>query len=250
MYHGPGAPLSPGVAAGGYALAVACFFSIGLWTGGGLGPAALAQVLALGLVPWLVVRLHGGSRADLGLVAPPVLGVLGAVLAGCGLWLVALRLAAPVVEATDAGPAMRALSRELTAGPAALALVVYGVVPAVCEELVHRGLVLGALAPRVGRVLALAITTALFMALHLELARMVSAGLVGVSAGLLALWSRSIGPAIAVHAVNNLVALALGLGLWPGLVGALTVRPDAALAGAIALVATGLGLGWIGRQRM
>lgn len=249
LYRGPGAPLTPGVALGGYALAVACFFSIGLTIGGGPLPEALAQLLALGGVPLLLVRLHGGTRADLGLVAPPLLGVVGGLVAGAGSWLVALRLAHPVVEATHAGPAMRALSQQLLAGDVAVVLLVRALVPAVCEELLHRGLLLGALAPRLGRAGAIAVATLLFALLHLEPARMVGAALIGAVAGVLATWGRSIGPAIAVHAMNNGVVLALGLGLAPGLSRAVVRHPDSAVAVAGGLIALGLTLGWIGRQR-
>lgn len=249
LYHGPGAPLAPGVAVAGYALAVACFFSIGLLVGGGPLPATIAQVLALAGVPLLLVRLHGGTRADLGLVAPPLVGMLGGIVAGAGSWLVAMRLAHPVVEATHAGLAMRALSQQLLAGDVAVVLLVRAVVPAACEELLHRGLLLGALAPRLGRAGAIAITTIVFAALHLEPARMVGAVVVGGVAGLLATWSRSLGPAVAVHAVNNGVLLALGLGRFPVVGHAVARHPDQALAVAAGLVATGLALGWIGRQR-
>lgn len=250
MYHGPGAPLSAAVALGGYALAVACFFSIGLWLGDGRVTEVAAQVVALAGVPVLLLRLHGGGRADLGLVAPPLLTVIGAALAGTGTWLVALHLARPVVEATDAGRSMHALSRQLLAGDVAYVLVARALVPAVCEELLHRGLVLGALAPRLGRVSALVVVTALFAALHLEPARMVSAAAVGLVAGALALWSRSVVPAITVHAVNNGVALALGLGLIPSVSVAIARHPDGALAVAAALVVVGCALAWLGRQRM
>lgn len=249
LYHGPGAPLAPAIAIGGYGLAVACFFSIGLVTGGGRWMETLAQVVALAGVPVLLVRLHGGTRADLGLTAPPLLGVVGAIVAGCGSWLVAHALAAPVVEATGREQAIDRLSRELLAGDVALVLLLRALVPAVCEELLHRGLVLGALAPRHGRAIAVAATTIAFAAIHLEPARMVGAAVVGLLAGALATWGRSVVPAMAVHAVNNAVALALALGVAPDVSRALGRHPDASLAVACGMVGAGLTLGWIGRQR-
>ena len=249
LYHGPGTSLEPAVALGGYALAVACFFSIGMMIGGGPLPSTIAQVVALAGVPVLLVRLHGGGRADLGLVRPPLLPMVGAVVAGAGIWLIALRLAQPVVRATDAGPAMRELSRTLLADDVAIVLVVRALVPAICEELVHRGLLLSALAPRLGRGLAVIVTAALFALIHLEPARMVSASLIGLLAGMLAVWGRSVGPAIALHGVNNAAALLVGMGVWPGLDRALGGHPDQALAAACGLVGAGIGLAWVGRQR-
>jgi membrane protease YdiL (CAAX protease family) len=248
LYHGPGAPFAAGLAMAGWALAISTFFTIGLLVGGN-GPlaASIAQVLALAGVPIALVRLHGGDRTDLGLALPPLLGMAGAILAGAGTWLIAMHLAPHVVRATGSEDAIRELSRELLAGDVAIILLARAVVPAVCEELLHRGLLLGALAPRFGRGLAIAFTTALFALIHLEPARMVSAALVGALAGTMATWGRSIGPAIALHLVNNAVALWVGLGRWPR--AHLAAHPDAALAVACGLVGIGLLLAWIGRQR-
>lgn len=247
LYRGPGAPLEPAVAFGGWALAVATFFVIGM-AGGGVPVEALAQVVGLAVLPVLVVRVHGGTLADLGLTRPPLLPVVGAVVAGAGAWLVALHLALPVMRATEGQQHIEQLSRQMLAGEVATVLVLRALVPGVCEEVLHRGLLLGALAPRYGRVAAIVITTVLFAALHLEPARMVATAVVGLLAALLAVWARSIVPAMVVHVVNNATALALGLGLVPSVNRAVTAHPDAALVLAGGLVAGGLGLAWLGRQ--
>lgn len=248
LYHGPGTPLTPSIAAGGYALAVACFFAIGLIGGNNGVTEALGQLVALAGVPIALVRLHGGTRADLGLTRPPVLVVVGALVAGTGSWLVAHALAAPLVEATGRTREVDRLSRQLLAGDVALVLLLRALMPAICEELLHRGLVLGALVPRYGRVIALVATTLVFAVLHLEPARMVGAAVVGLLAGVFALCARSVVPAMTLHLVNNAVALGLALGTLPG-VATIARHPDAALAVAGALVGSGIGLGWIGRQR-
>ena len=252
LFHGPGAPFDPRLALGGYALAVSTFFLVGMVVGGGPAMAVLTQVVALAGVPLVLVRLHGGHRSDLGLTAPPLLGMIGAVVAGAGAWLVALHLARPVLHATDGERVVREISRELRAGDresaldVTIILVSRALVPGVCEELLHRGLLLGALAPRLGRALAIVLTTLLFALIHLEPARMVSAALIGALAGTMATWSRSIGPAIALHVTNNAVALSLALGAWPG--AHLAAHPSLALGGALGLVVVGLALAWLGRQ--
>lgn len=254
LYHGPGAPFEPRIALAGYALAVATFFLVGMEVGASHGMFALSQLVALGGIPIVLVRLHGGDRSDLGLTAPPLLGMIGAIVAGLGTWLVAHHLAEPIVHATDGERAVRELSQELLARDpsapvldVAIILLARALVPAVCEELLHRGLLLGALAPRLGRALAIAATTALFALIHLEPARMISPVIVGLLAGVMATWSRSIGPAIALHLVNNATALWIGLGGWPRR--HLEAHPDAALTVASALIPLGLLLTWIGRQR-
>jgi membrane protease YdiL (CAAX protease family) len=249
LYHGAGAPLEPAIAVGGYALAVASFFAVGLFLGGAPWAQTLAQIVALAGVPLLLVRLHGGTRADLGLCRPPLLAVIGALIAGSGSWLIALMLARPVVHATHSEHAIDRLSRELLAGDVAQVLLYRALIPAVCEELLHRGLVLGSLAPRYGRVIAIAATTLVFGLLHLEPARMVGAAVVGLLAGTLATWSRSVVPAMVVHATNNAVALGLALGVAPSVSRTIGGHPEGARLVAVGLVVGGITLGWIGRQR-
>jgi membrane protease YdiL (CAAX protease family) len=251
LYHGVGQPLPAGLALLIYGLATATFFAIVLTLGDGLAASVVAQVVGFVLVPVAAMRLHGVTARELGLARPPLLGVIGALVIGAGLWLLALRLAAPVIEATGRQAATRELSRRLLAPatPLPLVLAVNALAPGVCEELLHRGLLLGALAPRLGRAGAIAIITVLFAALHLEPARMVAAALLGLVAGVLAAWGRSVWPAIVLHVVNNTVALALGAGALPTLGAVISRHPDGSTAGAVGVCVLGLSLGWLGRQR-
>lgn len=113
-------------------------------------------------------------------------------------------------------------------------------VPSLCEELTHRGLLAGGLAPRLGRLGAVAASTLLFAALHLEPARILATAIVGGAAGTVAAWSRSLWPAIALHAVNNAIVAALSLGHAPALRRAIDTHAAAALAIAVGLAIAGL----------
>lgn len=244
VYHAGGAPLPAGQTLVAYALAIATMFSVALVIGAGHGEAAVAELLGLALVPLAVARLHQVPFAQLGLIAPRPLAVIGAVVAGCGLWLVALYAAAPVVEATGREEAIRELNTHLFGGgpeiaPLLLALVV---VPSFCEELTHRGLVLGGLAPATGRALAVVVSTVLFALLHIEPSRMVATAILGAAAGVSALWSGSLWPAVALHATNNAIVVVLGIGAAPWLV-RIGERPES-LAGACALSVLGLATVW------
>lgn len=246
VYHGDGAPLPVGLTLMAYGFAVATALAVALVIGGGRVESAIAEAVGLGGVPLVVLWLHKVPRAQLGLVAPRPLALGGAVVAGAGLWLIALAAAAPIVDATDRREAVEHLSSELFGGgpPIALLLLTLVAVPAVCEELAHRGLLLGGLAPGVGRALAVVISTALFAALHVEPARMVSTAILGAAAGLCALWSRSLWPSIALHATNNLVVLLLGVGALPRLAVAIDRRPEWAMPIAGALASLGLVAVW------
>ncbi len=251
LYHGVGQPLPAGLALLIYGLATATFFAIHLTLGGGLLASAVAQAVAFVVIPVAALRLHGVAPRQLGLERPPLLGMIGALVIGAGLWLIALRLALPIIEATGSEQATRELSHRLLAPAMPLPLVIAAnaLAPGLCEELLHRGMLLGALAPRLGRVAAIAITTVLFAALHLEPARMATAALLGLAAGILAVWARSVWPAVVLHGVNNTVALAVGAGIAPQLATAIRSHPFGSVTVAGGLCAAGFALAWIGRQR-
>ncbi len=98
----------------------------------------------------------------------------------------------------------------------ALALVGIGLAPAVAEELLCRGLVQRGLEARLPPVVAIPLASAFFGALHVDPVHAVFASLLGLYLGLAAYLAGSIRAAIACHAVNNLLAVAIAA-LWPGL---------------------------------
>lgn len=244
LYHGDGAPLPVGLTLAAYGFAIATLFAIALVIGAGRTETAIAEVAGFGLVPLAIARAHGVAFAHLGLVRPRAAAVAGAALAGCGLWLLALHAAQPVVEATGRREAVEELTTHFFGGGAGLPYLVLTLclVPAVCEELTHRGLLLGGLSAGIGRALGVVITTALFAALHLEPARMVATAILGGAAAACALWSRSVWPAVALHATNNLAVVLVGTDAVPGLGGAIERQPGPSLAAAAALAIAGLAI--------
>ncbi|MBZ0232558.1 MAG: CPBP family intramembrane metalloprotease [Deltaproteobacteria bacterium] len=252
MYH---APLPPSTALATWALAAGTFFLLGTTLGASLLTNVLAQLLALALLPASIVHLHvarGGARGAthrhdwLSQLAKPI-AFAGAAVAGTFLWYLSLRLAWPVVEATGRHDEVREATRSVTGEGAPLAwiLVASALVPGTCEELLHRGVLLPSLAARVGRPLALLAVTALFAVMHIEPARMVSAAVVGLAAGVVALRTGSVWPAVVLHVVNNSWALLLGTGHLEPVARAIVAHPDLALA--CAAGGTALGLAMAGR---
>lgn len=244
LYHGTGEPLAPATAVAAYALAVVTLYGVALLIGSGRIELALAQLVGLGLVPLVLARVHEVDRAHLGLVRPRGAAVIGAAVIGAGLWLLALHLAAPIVDLTRRHDEVRAWSTTVFAGRPNLLVVIVTmvVVPSLCEELAHRGLLAGGLAPRLGRPLAIAIAAAVFALLHLEPARMVATALLGTVAGVLAAWARSLWPAVVLHAMNNLIVSLVALGELPWLARAIDRDVAATVAAAIALVAIGIAI--------
>ncbi len=250
MYHGGAAPLPASVALTTWALAAATFFAVGL-TVGGLAGNALAQVVGLALVPLAVLRVHAVPPAALGLALPRGRALAGAALAGACTWYLALQVAVPIIELTGRHEAVRDASRAVTGDGAALpwVLIASALAPGLCEELLHRGVLLPALRARAGAVAALVTSTALFAVMHLEPARIAATALIGLVAGVLALATRSLWPAVTLHVVNNTAALLVGTGQLPALSRHLAAHPHAALALAVLGTLAGLALARPGPQR-
>jgi membrane protease YdiL (CAAX protease family) len=212
----------------------------------------VAQLLALAALPLAVLHLHAAAQGVprtywFNQLAKPI-SIIGAAVAGTFTWYLSLRVAWPVVEATHRTDEVREITRAVTGHGAPLPwiLVASALVPATCEELLHRGILLPSLVPKFGRPLALFVVTALFAVMHIEPARMVSAAVVGLAAGILALRTKSVWPAVTLHVVNNVWALLLGTDRVAPLGHLLRDHPDAALAAAVGGTVIGVVLaGWV-----
>ncbi len=86
-------------------------------------------------------------------------------------------------------------------------LMVFAVTPAICEELAFRGFILSGLA-RGGRLaIAVGISSVMFGIIHMIPQQAFNAALLGLVLGLLAIYSRSLFPAMAFHFCNNALAI-------------------------------------------
>ncbi len=125
----------------------------------------------------------------------------------------------------------------------ALALVGIGLAAGTAEELLFRGLVLRGVLARWGVAAGIAVSAALFGAVHLDAAQGLGAGLLGLYLGGVAVAAGSTRPAIVCHVVNNgaaVVLAALGAG---GQSGAADLAAGVGAAG-VGLVT----LGWCFRE--
>lgn len=248
LYH---APLPASTALATWALATGTFFLIGSTLGPSLLANVIAQLLALAALPLAV--LHFSPRSGVTHVhrfsqlAKP-LALLGAAVAGTFIWYVSLRLAWPLVDATGRHDEVREATRAVTGNGASFPwiLVASALVPGTCEEILHRGILLPSLAARIGRPLALLAVTALFAVMHIEPARMVSATLIGLVAGILTLRTGSVWPAIVLHVINNACALAMGTNHLEPVARTIAAHPDIALACAVGGTLLGIAIaGWV-----
>jgi membrane protease YdiL (CAAX protease family) len=204
---------------GAYLVVVTTYVAVGLllllvFRNGGPSVGKIATVLvvptvcAAGLAV-LITRWRGnGPRVDLRLHWTWRGLGWGALFGFGGLFITlpasALYLSIVGPEANSAVGAAFGDIRASWAWAVAIFLCVVLVAP-VCEEIVYRGLLWGALDWRWGRWVAFAVTTVLFAVAHLELMRTPLLLIVAIPLGLARLYTGSLVASIAAHSVTNLL---------------------------------------------
>lgn len=189
----------------------------------GLRPALVLAEAALVLPGVLGLLLFRRPLAPaLALTSLDRRGVLLSLAAGAAFWVLSLGLL-ELQYAVWAPPpgyleAFRALHEALRpSGPldALLSLVAIALAPAVCEELLFRGVVLPALARPLGAAAAVLVSALLFGAIHLDatagtlsLYRVPFAVAVGIGLGALRLRAGSTTAAVVAHALLNAATFA------------------------------------------
>jgi len=106
-----------------------------------------------------------------------------------------------------------------------LALMV-GLTPGICEELLFRGYVQTRLIQRLGGILAVLITSAIFAAFHMDLIHSTAVMAVGIYLGWLSWASGSIFPAMISHFVNNFLSVVAVVILPQSAIGSGPMNPE------------------------
>ncbi|HEX9092978.1 MAG TPA: CPBP family glutamic-type intramembrane protease [Coriobacteriia bacterium] len=176
----------------------------------------LYYALQVALLLVLALRRDVGLASAFRLDAPPDLisVFLGlSMLVGTWLFSVLFRVTALAIgwtPPTAESPSLTQLFGTDAAGMTLTAVVLVLVGPAI-EELLLRGVVLGALQERLGRWWGIGLSAVLFAALHGSLWRFLPLVVLGLALGRLATGRRSLWPAIALHVSYNGVLVAFGL---------------------------------------
>jgi sodium transport system permease protein len=183
-------------------------------------------------------------RATVGLHPATAPALLGAVLMGAAGWVVANLIAQwllpPPKEYLE--EFRKLLFPELPRGLAA-SLFLFAFTPAVCEEVLFRGLILRGLLTRLSPATAIALCGAMFGLFHIDVYRLLPTALLGVMLSFIAWRSGSLLPSIAAHFLNNAILVLLGhLGLDRRVDTVGTAGKLALLAGAIVVVLAGIGV--------
>ncbi len=221
--------------------------ALAAWTRVGAASVALDmagyEIALLGLVLAVAWVMPGRLSDTLGLgrgrlpahaVAALTLGALGLSHAVDGVMTLTRSLEGSVVVSVS-----RAME---AARGGALVVVLLGSVlaPALCEELLCRGLVQRSVARAVGPFAAVCASATLFGVIHMEWVHGLIAATIGLYFGLAAQWADSTRPAIVAHGANNLAALLGSQGL-------LVIRAPLAASIALGLALAVGGLLWAAR---
>ncbi|MFB9386784.1 lysostaphin resistance A-like protein [Pseudonocardia petroleophila] len=190
-----------------------------------LGTAVAVPTVLAATVALLITRLRGnGPKADLGLVWSWRDLEIGLAFGVAGL---ALTLVATAVFVAMAGPDVTSAVGDLFGGrraePAAavLILLIVVLVAPVCEEILYRGLLWGALEKLgAGRWVAFGLVTVIFSLAHFEITRMPLLLVISIPLGLARLYTGRLLASIVAHQVNNLLP---GIALYLMLTGAVPV---------------------------
>jgi sodium transport system permease protein len=197
-------------------------FYVGAWLQHGtfwLGILATEWLLVL--VPCLVFARLSGLRARTAFSLHRPRGVvwLGAALVGAGAWAVASAVGwaqqAVLPMPREAYEALRGVLFPTPARPLFLDLLALALSPAICEEILFRGVLLGSLRPRIGTAWSVVLTAFLFGAFHMSLHKFLPTAVLGVMLAVIAARTGSIVPGMLVHFIHNAIVVVSGRVLGP-----------------------------------
>jgi sodium transport system permease protein len=247
LYHAPaaaGAPaVEPAIAAAIVTAAMATYLVIAMVVPRSLVlPAAQAALAAVPIAA--IAYAQRGARLarpwrPLGLGRAQPRFFIAAIAIGTTAWYLNMRLVAglPLPDHQT-----RVLA-ELVSRPTLVgAIALFAVMPAVCEEILFRGVLARSLGNSLPLGLAAGISAVVFSAYHLSLVQALPTLTLGLMLGLVAIRADSALPSIAAHACNNALAIAMSRGALPTLAGALEAHPTLAVVGGVTATCAGLAL--------
>lgn len=174
----------------------------------GFGGVAVQQgiILLCPLVYAWYMKADAKKLFSLNPIKP--LQLLGSLLMGIGAFVGALIIGALLMPIfPDSAEGLTQLDNMLTGAPTYLLILVAALMPAIGEELLFRGFVMGTLKNKCKPVTAVLITTLIFAAYHMSLIKMFTIGIVGLGLTLAAYKTGSIAASMCVHFMNNLLSV-------------------------------------------
>jgi sodium transport system permease protein len=240
LYHASHASaVEPSIAAMIVMAAMATYLAVPLLVPTELGLVAAQTALTLVPIAAVVVVHRVRPLAALGLRGARPRFFIAAVAIGMTSWYLNMRLVALLPL-----PARQTLAlAELVHRPSfARALAMFALIPAMCEEILFRGVLARALGRSLSIAAAAAISGVVFAAYHLSAVQALPTLTLGFVLALIAIRADSVLPAMLAHAINNALAIAISREELPALWGWLEHHPTLALAGCATATAGGIAL--------
>ena len=222
----------------------------------GFGGVAIQQMIIL-LCPLVYAWYMKADRKKLFSVQKiKPAQLIGSVMIGIAAFLGALVAGALLVPFfPESAEGLTQLDDMLVSQPVYLLVLVVALMPAVGEELLFRGFVMGTLKYKCKPALTILVTTLIFAAYHMSLIKMFTIGIVGLGLTLVTYKTGSIAASMCVHFLNNLLSVLIAKypaamqKAFPVLFQESLDLSDLLLLGAVILVCAALGWRLIGGGR-
>ena len=174
----------------------------------GFGGVVIQQLIIL-LCPVLYAwYMKADAKKLFSIKMPGVSQVAGGILFGIAAFLCAMIIGVLLVPFfPESADGLTQLDDMLTSQPAVVLILVVALMPAIGEELLFRGFVMGTLKNKCTGVIAVLVTTLLFAAYHMSLIKMFTIGIIGFGLTYAAYKSGSIVTSMCMHFLNNLLSV-------------------------------------------
>ena len=174
----------------------------------GFGGVVIQQLIIL-LCPVLYAwYMKADAKKLFSIKKPGVSQVAGGILFGIAAFLCAMIMGVLLVPLfPESAEGLTQLDDMLTSRPAVVLILVVALMPAIGEELLFRGFVMGTLKNKCAGVITVLVTTLLFAAYHMSLIKMFTIGIIGFGLTYAAYKSGSIVTSMCMHFLNNLLSV-------------------------------------------
>lgn len=165
----------------------------------------LSQVLAFALPTLVLAATRPTGWLALGIESPRPSMLGAAALIATSMWIWNAYWIGPLCQHWASIEQNAAWEQVLAvdARPLLHTLLLFALLPALCEELLYRGVLAPTLAQRIGFWPGLLVSSLLFGLLHFNLSRLLPTALLGMAAGYVRLRSGSLWPAMLLHFLYN-----------------------------------------------
>ena len=166
------------------------------------------QLILLAVPLFLVIYTKRDVKETYGFAYAEMADYLGGAVLIIGAYLVNLVIAVGLTRLfSESAGNVEAVFEDIMSGNILTVFAVVALAPAVCEEMLFRGVIMHSLKSRYRVPSAIAITAALFGLYHMSLVKFIPTGLLGLLLCLVVWKTGSIYPAMLMHFINNAISV-------------------------------------------